>query len=402
MRAVTRIAVFVVFGLLLGVALTVGYFQSPLGVAAQAGVGATATAAPPSASPAPSTARTVPVQQLFNEDIIAGVYERVSPSVVNITSSVNSRSSIQDNQQIPYGTGSGFIVDNQGRILTNNHVVAEADGLSVTFADGTTVNAKVLGRDPASDLAVIQADLPEGALQSGKVAIASLGDSDQVRVGQLAIAIGNPFGYDRTATVGIISGLGRDIPAENNRAIRGGIQTDAAINPGNSGGPLLNSAGEVIGINSAIESPVQGSVGIGFAVPVNTAKRYLNTLIAGGDVQHPWLGIRGTPVTQTMVEQLGLSVKKGIYTVEVTSDSPAAKAGLRGAVASGQTVPSNLPAGGDVIAAVDGQEVTDVTQLASYLDLRKGVGDTVELKVNRGGQELTLQVTLVAWPDNLQ
>jgi len=218
----------------------------------------------------------------------------------------------------------------------------------------------------------------------------------------LAIAIGNPFGFERTVTVGVVSGIGREIPSEDgSRPIRGGIQTDAAINPGNSGGALLNAAGEVIGINTAIESPVQGFVGVGLAVPVNTLKRSLDALIAGRKVEHPWLGISGLQVTPRLVEQLGLDLQKGVYVVQVLADSPAQKAGLKGAVPTGRPIPQNVPKGGDVILAVDGQDVIKVDQIAGYLDAQKKVGDTVQLKIKRGNEELIVDATLTPWPDSL-
>ena len=400
MRSFPKIVLLMVACILVGVVVTLGYLQFQAGVVAEPGLAAAATPDNPASGAASAQAPTA--RALYDEDILVGIYERVSPAVVFITS--NAQLSVGDfpDQEIPLGTGSGFLIDADGHILTNNHVVADAKRLDVTFADGTTVDGKVLGRDPASDLAVMKVDIPPDLLQSGKVAVATLGDSDRVRVGQMAVAIGNPFGFERTMTVGVISGLGRDIPAES-RAIRGGIQTDAAINPGNSGGPLLNAAGEVIGINSAIESPVRGSVGVGFAVPVNTAKRYLDDMIAGRPVAHPWLGIVGYQVTQKMAEQLGLSVAKGVYVLQVSPGSPAEKAGLRGAVQPGRRLPGDLqlgdlPKGGDVITAIDGQTVTSASQIGAYLEAKKLVGDTVNLSVRRGAEELSLQATLAAWP----
>ncbi len=380
---------------LLGVLATLAVLQSQ---SALVGVGTAAAAQPePSASPSVVQASAA-AQQALGEDVFVGIYERVSPAVVNITSNIALVPNMPGTPDLPAGTGSGFIIDEKGYVLTNNHVVEDAKSLDVTFADGTTVSGKVLGRDPASDLAVVQVDIPADLLQSGKVAVAKLGDSDQLRVGQLAIAIGNPFGYERTMTVGIVSGLSRDIPSDGQFAIRGGIQTDAAINPGNSGGPLLNLAGEVIGINSAIESPVRGSVGVGFAVPVNTAKRYLNDLIAGRQVQHPYLGIEGYPVSQRLAEELDLPVNKGVYVVRVTPGGPAQQAGVKGAVTSARGTPRELPPGGDVIVAVDGREVTSASNIGEYLELKKSVGDKVELTIRRGSEELKLEVTLAARP----
>jgi S1-C subfamily serine protease len=394
MKALLRIGLIAVLVIVVAAATTVIYLQRQPGTVAGVTNPAVATE-----WQAPATVPVIQDAPRNSEDLIVSIYERVSPSVVNITTNIRIGAGTLPNQDVPYGTGSGFIIDEKGHIITNNHVVAEAQSLNVTLADGTTVSGTVLGRDPGSDLAVVKIDLPLEKLQNGKVAIARLGDSDALRVGQTAIAIGNPFGLERTITVGVVSGLGRVIPSDLQRPIRGGIQTDAAINPGNSGGPLLNSAGEVIGINTAIESPVRGSVGVGFAVPSNTAKRHLNTLIAGQKVQHPWLGISGESVTQRMAEELGLAVARGVYVAQVTAGSPAANAGLRGA---GATVAGqqDLPRGGDVILSVDNREVNKVTEIAEYLSLRKSVGDEVTLVVQRGNEILTLTARLAAWADD--
>ena len=411
-----RVGFFLILGVLLGIALTVGILQ-----AQPAFVGGKISAAP-AAQETTTSAQTAraqtqqlpPTQSVYDQDVVVSVYEKVSPAVVNITSNVSIASRIPNRtpippgapnqpepQDIPYGSGSGVIIDREGRIVTNNHVVEGSRSLDVTLADGTTLPASVLGTDPSSDLAVIKVDLPAGLLESGKIAVAQMGDSDKLKVGQLAIAIGNPFGYEHTVTVGVVSGLGRHIPSDGSRPIRGGIQTDAAINPGNSGGPLLNAAGEVIGINSAIESPVRGSVGVGFAVPINTVKKNLDALIAGREIQHPWLGITGQQVTSRLNERLGLGVQRGVYVVQVAPNSPAEKAGLKGALAAGRTVPSDPPKGGDVILAIDGRTVSKTEDIANYLDLQKTVGDSVTLTIKRANEELTLEVTLAAWPDEL-
>lgn len=417
MGSVTRLGFFLVVGIVLGVVMTIGILQ-----AQPASISNTLAAAPATPqvvvsaqSAQPQTKQLPPTQGVFADDVVVSVYEKVSPAVVNITSNVSSSSRIPNRlptptpspnspapPDVPYGSGSGVIIDSEGRILTNNHVVADSQSLDVTLADGTTLTAKVLGTDPGSDLAVIKVDLPTGLLESGKIAIARLGDSDALKVGQLAIAIGNPFGYDHTVTVGVVSGLGRDIPSDGSRPIRGGIQTDAAINPGNSGGPLLNAAGEVIGINSAIESPVRGSVGVGFAVPINTVKKNLEALVTGAKITHPWLGIQGQQVTARLAEELGLSVQKGVYVAQVQANSPAEKAGLKGAVAPGRTVPQTLPKGGDVILSIDGRDVAKTEEIANYLDLKKSVGDVVKLTIKRGNEDVVLEVTLGPWPEQLQ
>ncbi len=384
--------------ILLAASLLVGCAQQPL-AAAPAPTGTTSVASPSLvASPQPGVSGSARVP-LYDESMLTSIYDAVSPSVVYITNNlVLNRASSE--QLVPTGAGSGFLIDARGYVVTNNHVIEDADSLDVTFADGTTLSGKVLGADPDSDLAVIKVELPDGLLNSGKIAVASLGDSDSLRPGQLAVAIGNPFGLQRTITLGIISGLGRELDTgdPDRRPIRGCIQTDAAINPGNSGGPLMNSAGQVIGINTAMRSPVQGSVSIGFAVPVNTLKKNLETLVAGGQVQHPRIGIVGYPVTQRLADQLGLKLTKGVYVVQVIADSPAQQAGLRGAVAANASVSGMPPAGGDIITAIDGREVAMIGHVAEYIEMQKSVGEQVTLTVNRDGEELQIAVTLDAWP----
>jgi S1-C subfamily serine protease len=334
-------------------------------------------------------------QSILDEDTVVSVYEKVSPAVVNITST-GIQVDTPLGQMPQQGAGSGVIIDDQGHILTNNHVVEGASQLEVTLANGDSVEGKLLGRDPGSDLAVIKIDVDKS-----KLTVASLGDSTALKVGQLAIAIGNPFGLDRTVTVGVISSLGRTYSSSSgSRPIRDMIQTDAAINPGNSGGPLLNSKGEVIGINSAIESPVQGSVGIGFAVPANTAQRILPDLIAGKSVTHPWLGISGAQVTSSLAQQLGIPAE-GVYVVQVTPNGPAAKAGLNGAATNQRNQGTDVPKGGDVILAVDGKKVSKVEDISSYLDSNKRPGDTVTITIRRSAAQQELKVTLAEWPDNL-
>jgi S1-C subfamily serine protease len=326
----------------------------------------------------------------------AEVYDQVRPAVVEITSTIRSQSPFGPSAQ---GVGSGIIVDKQGLILTNYHVVADADSLEVKFADGTAVSAEVVGRDPGNDLAVIQADV-----SNEKLTAATLGDSDTVQVGDPVLAIGNPFSLEGTLTEGIISALDRTYASENGtRPIRNMIQTDAPVNPGNSGGPLLDCKGEVIGINTLLENPTGGdvNVGVAFAVSINTAKRFLPDMEAGQTVSHPWLGIAGEEVTPALAQDVDLTVDTGVYVTLVAANSPAARAGLQGAFSSEAEASrsSTLPSGGDVITAVDGQAVSSVEDLGGYLDTQKKPGDTVELTVLRHGQELSVQVTLAEWPD---
>jgi S1-C subfamily serine protease len=326
----------------------------------------------------------------------ADIYQELRPAVVEITSTQQGRSPFE-----PSGTaaGSGIVVDDQGTILTNYHVVADATNLEVTFSDDTTAPASVVGADPGNDLAVIRADV-----SGQKLTPAPLGDSDAIRVGDPVLAIGNPFELEGTLTEGIVSATGRTFSGgQGTRPIRNMIQTDAAVNPGNSGGPLIDCRGEVIGINTALDNPTgqDVNVGIAFAVPINTAKRFLPDMLAGKTVSHPWLGIAGEDVTPALARDLDLSVQSGAYVTIVSAGSPAQKAGLRGAFRSeseAQRSGSQPQGGGDVIVAVDGHDITSVDELASYLDSQKKVGDTVTLTVIRGGEKLSLEATLAEWP----
>ncbi len=329
------------------------------------------------------------------ERIVIGVYKQVSPAVVHIAS-IALAYDFFFNVVPQAGTGSGFLIDEQGHIVTNNHVVEDARSLEVTLADGTKVPATLVGRDPNNDLAVIKISIPGRTLPS-----ISLGDSGALQIGQLAIAIGNPFGLDRTVTTGVISSLNRSLRAESGREMRGIIQTDAAINPGNSGGPLLNSRGEVIGINTAIFSPSGGSVGIGFAIPVNTAKRLIPQLIAAGRVRHPWLGIAGITLSPELARALDLPVGKGVLVAQVYPRSPAARAGLRGGprrVRVGNTI---LAVGGDILTGADNTPVESMDRLVAYLDDEKRVGQVVELTLRRGKETVRLSVTLGELPEQL-
>jgi putative serine protease PepD len=328
------------------------------------------------------------------EEIVIGIYRAVSPGVVHITSTVLSQDFLF--RIIPErGTGSGFIVDDRGYILTNNHVVENADRLEVTLADKSKVPARLIGRDPNNDLAVIHVTVTREKLTPLK-----LGDSDQLQVGQMAIAIGNPFGLDRTVTRGVVSALGRSLKAETGRQIRNVIQTDAAINPGNSGGPLLNSRGEVIGINTAIFSPSGGSVGIGFAIPVNTAKKLLPLLIARGRASHPWLGISGSDITPNLAKTLNLPVKEGVMIAQVAPGGPAARAGLRGSQRRVRVGNYMMNVGGDIIQALDGQKIASVDDLTAFLDEHKKVGDDVRVDILRDGKPQSMTVRLGELPES--
>jgi 2-alkenal reductase len=322
--------------------------------------------------------------------LLTALYERVSPGVVSL---------LVENEQ-GGSSGSGFVIDRQGHIVTNYHVVEGATEVEVDFLFGMKVRGKVIGTDLDSDLAVVKVDVPEDVLVP-----LPLGDSDQVKVGQTVIAIGNPFQLNGTMTLGIVSAKGRTL--ESLRQAEGGsfftagdiIQTDAAINPGNSGGPLLNLNGEVIGVNRAIRTtgttitgdPVNS--GIGFSISSNIVRRVVPELIANGKYDYPYLGITSrSNLTLRMIEELGLPRQTGAYVTAVTPGSPADRAGLRGG--SRPTSFTGLPAGGDLIVGIDGKPVLTFDDLLSYLIKNKEPGDTVTLTIVRDGQEKEVNLTL--------
>lgn len=310
------------------------------------------------------------------------VYKTISPGVafINTTSVRESFWGAQEGK----GNGSGSVIDNNGHILTNYHVIEGAQRLSVSFGGDKSYSARLVGGDPDTDLAVIKIDNPPPGLP-----VVPLGDSDSLAVGQKVLAIGNPFGLDRTLTTGVISGLQRPIRARNNRPIDAAIQTDASINPGNSGGPLLDKFGRMIGINSQILSPAGGSVGVGFAVPVNTAKRVIPQLIQYGEVRRPKLGA-SLPSVQDLAERgYRLPVSKGLLVYSLVPGGPAERAGLK-AVTDDGTV-------GDIILSVDGTELSDTDDLYRLLD-KKQFGDTVQLQVYRNGATTTVPVKLTVAP----
>jgi S1-C subfamily serine protease len=364
-----------------------------------------------SASPAastPTTETTVPtlvpplsnVQEAVNalEAQFIAVYEAASPAVVNIT----NRTYVYNwfRQAVPQeGTGSGFVYDAQGHIVTNYHVVENAEELLVTLADGSVHQARIVGQDPTNDLAVLRIDesiaLPHPL---------PVGDSDQLRVGQFVVAIGNPFGLDQTLTTGVISALGRVIESpEDNDFIGEAIQTDAAINPGNSGGPLLDLQGRVIGVNSQIVSTSGANAGIGFAVSANTVRRVVPELIARGHYPHPWLGVQMaslTPSTASVLREAGMDgvTDRGVLVLEVVRGGPADKAGIRGGSRSARIGRYQVPLDGDIITGIDGRPLEGFQALTVYLETETNVGDTVQLTIMRDGEEWTLPVTLGKQP----
>ena len=318
---------------------------------------------------------------------LTDLYQQITPGVVSIR--VQIAGGILGGGQ---GAGSGFILDNEGHIVTNNHVVADAERIVVIFYNGYEVEARVVGTDADSDLAVIVVDeFADGAHPL------PLGDSDLVRPGEWVVAIGNPFGQQSSMTVGIVSAVGRTIPSiVTPFSIPQAIQTDAAINPGNSGGPLLNLNGEVIGVNAQIRTEgVRANAGVGFAIPSNVVALVAPELIREGRYEWPWLGVRGGDVNLAVMEANNLEMQRGAYIVQVEPDGPAAKAGLRGA-----PNPEQPEVGGDIIIAVDGQPIADFTDLLVKVAFSKP-GDQLELTILRDGRRQTVTVTLDPRPKNL-
>jgi putative serine protease PepD len=330
---------------------------------------------------------TVGIAKTEDEENNISIYRRVGPGVVNITSVVVQRDFFFN--PIPReGAGSGSIIDDAGHILTNHHVIRNSRKLEVTLSDGSKWPARFVGADPDNDLAVIKIDAPKE-----KLTVIPMGDSSGLQIGQKVLAIGNPFGLGQTLTTGIISSLGRSIRSDAGTLIEDVIQTDAAINPGNSGGPLLDSKGRIIGINSAIISPTGASVGIGFAIPANTARRILPELIAKGHVSYPWIGASVYPLIPEFAKALGLTVDHGAVIAEVVRGGPAERAGLRGGDRVVQVGNSLIPVGGDVITEMDGKEVTSSNDLIRMIRGQRP-GDTVELKLLRKGKFLRTKMTL--------
>jgi S1-C subfamily serine protease len=328
---------------------------------------------------------------------VSEIYDKIGPGVVFIQARVTQET------QSPFGfprqeegtaTGSGFVLDKEGYILTNAHVVDGASDVAVGFEGQRTVDAKLVGQDLSTDLAVLKVD-PDDA----RLTPLQLGDSSKIDVGDPAVAIGNPFGFDRTVTTGIISALQRQIEAPNGFQITDVIQTDASINPGNSGGPLLDGAGRVIGVNSQIATggSGSGSVGIGFAVPINTAKRVIPQLKEDGKVERPYLGVTTADVNEDLADDLNLPAKQGALVQSVVPDGPADKAGLR----AGRTqTAGGFVAGGDLVVKVDGKDVKNAADVGAAIQDNKP-GDEVEVEYFRGDERKTAKVKLGERPDDL-
>jgi serine protease Do len=352
------------------------------------------------------------------ETTLERIYARVNPSIVAIRVVQKQSSPFSGIPEIPgfpffgfppgqqnqyvQAEGSGFVYDTAGDIVTNNHVINGATRIAVVFADGTTVAGRVVGADPSSDLAVVRVNPPSG------VHPVQLADSSQVRVGQLAVAIGNPFGEQNTMTVGIVSAVGRALPSNDGSSgpsytIPDVIQTDAPINPGNSGGVLLDDTGRVIGVTSAIESPVRASAGVGFAIPSAIVQQVVPSLIATGRYTHPYLGVSGLSLSPDLAKAMSLpDTQRGALVIAVAPGGPAQRAGLHGSMGQVTVNGQQVPVGGDIVVAIDGHPVKGFGDLVTYLARNTKVGQTVALTALRGGSQQTFKVTLAPRPSSPQ
>ncbi len=350
------------------------------------------------------------IVQSPDQEVLADLYDRIVPSVVNIqVTGVSPFGMGELPEDFPFefpdtpgfpdmpsmGEGSGWVYDDMGHIVTNNHVVEGADEVIVIFHNGLWTEAKVVATDPQSDLAVLKVDAPEGV----ELTPFPLAEPDSMRVGYSVIAIGNPFGLESTMTTGIISALGRSFPVGNaltgNFTLPAVIQTDAAINPGNSGGPLLNLNGEVVGVNFAIESPIQANSGVGFAIPVSIIERVIPALIENGEYDYPYIGIAGQSVTPQLAKMLELPQNVlGAYVDDVVADGPADMAGVQGGEESIQVDGVDMRLGGDIIVSIDNESVHSFEDLVSYLVRKTEPGQQATLTVMRDGEMLDLDIEL--------
>ena len=358
------------------------------------------TATPtPTATLAPTGTPPPAVPELARlEHEVIQVYEGVSQGVVNITN-LSSGYDFFFRPVPQEGSGSGIVYDKNGHIITNFHVIEDASELSVTLADDTTLPAQVVGVDPSSDLAVLKIDVAPDLLHP-----IPIGESEGLRVGQFVVAIGNPFGFEQTLTVGVVSALGRVIESPDDRFIGEVIQTDAAINPGNSVGPLLDLSGQLVGVNTAIFSPSQASAGIGFAVPASTVRRVAPALVERGFFPHPWLGVslvwNLTPERGRLLREAGMDVPvdEGVLVIEAAPNSPAERAGLRGGQGQLRVGRYLLPIGGDILTALNGEPIRSGRDLIRYVDTQAEVGETLQATIWRDGQEQTVSIELAERP----
>ena len=350
---------------------------------------------------APTSSVPAAFQSTGPRESINAIYRASAPGVVHIETTTRVQQSPDPFFGNPFGTtqtqralGSGFVIDKAGHIVTNYHVVRGANTIQVSFSNNERFSARLVGVDPSTDIAVLKVNVKSRALKA-----LPLGDSDTVRVGDQVIAIGNPFGLDRSVTAGIVSAVQRRISAPNNLSIAHVIQTDAALNHGNSGGPLLDAQGDVIGVNAQIETGgvSDGNVGIGFAIPINTVKDVVAQLIKRGKVEHPFLGIEGKTLTPQIAQLFHLPVKSGVLVAGVRKGTSAASAGLKPATKQVTVEGESWPAGGDVIVKVDSEPVPTVERLIDMIATKKP-GDKIQLEIVRGTSRKTLSVTLGRQP----
>ncbi|MCE2614512.1 MAG: trypsin-like peptidase domain-containing protein [Nitrosopumilus sp. (ex Thoosa mismalolli)] len=336
--------------------------------------------------PASTVGETTPLYK--SKLSLIDIFEKSEPGVVRVN--VQRAESTKG----VGGVGSGFVFDKKGHVITNEHVVNNAKKIVITFLDGRSYNAEIVGVDKFTDIAVIKVNADLALLNP-----LSLGDSSNLKVGEQIAAIGNPFGLSGSMTSGIVSQLGRLLPSEEGYSIPDIIQTDAAINPGNSGGPLLNMRGEIIGINTAIQSATGEFTGVGFAVPSQTVAKIVPTLIEEGEYMHPWIGISGRDIDPDMTNALGLKDAVGFLVVTVVEDSPAAKAGLIGSEKTIDVEGTTYPIGGDIILAVDGIEVRKIDDILIHLQRAKSVGDEMVLEILRDGRTTNVTIILQERPN---
>ena len=328
------------------------------------------------------------VEPYSNNLSLSEIFEKTEPGVVRVN--VQRTNSVDG----VGGIGSGFVFDKKGHIITNAHVVSDATKVVITFLDGRSYNAEIIGADEYTDIAVIKVNADFSLLQP-----VSLGDSSTLKVGEEITAIGNPFGLSGSMTSGIISQVGRLLPTENQYSIPDVIQTDAAINPGNSGGPLLNMMGGVVGINTAIQSNTGSNTGVGFAIPSQTIAKIVPTLIEKGEYKHPWIGVSGRDIDPDLAKVLKVTDAIGFLIVAVVEDSPASKAGLIGSEKTIEVEGVNYPIGGDIIVAVDGIEVRQIDDILIHLQRAKSIGDEMVLEVLRDNRTTNITIILQERPN---
>ena len=328
------------------------------------------------------------VTPVYSKDLsLIEIFEKSEPGVVRVNVQREDVSEVG-------GVGSGFVFDKQGHVITNEHVIDDAKKIIITFLDGRSYNAEIIGTDEFTDLAVVKVNADLALLHP-----LSIGDSSNLKVGEPIAAIGNPFGLSGSMTSGIVSQLGRLLPSGSGYSIPDVIQTDAAINPGNSGGPLLNMRGEIVGINTAIQSATGEFTGVGFAIPSQTVAKIVPTLIEDGEYKHPWIGISGRDIDPDLAKILELPDAVGFLVVTVIEDSPASKAGMIGSEKTIDVDGVNYPMGGDIILAVDGIEVRKIDDILIHLQRAKSVGDEMILEVLRDGRTTNISIILQERPN---